>query len=297
MDEVSIIAASDVADAVCDLYRRISVELRPDVLDALRSALEEEGSGPARQVLRALLENAEVSRSEGVALCQDTGLVVAFVRLGGRVVLAGGTLQEAVDEGVRRATGAQPLRPSTVRTPLGRRNAGDNTPAIVHVEQTPGDALTVHLLAKGGGAENMSRVHMLTPADGREGVLGAILSTVDRAGANACPPLVIGVGLGGDFERSALLAKRALLRDLREANPDAELAALEHDALERVNALGIGPQGFGGRTTALAVLVEQAPCHIASLPVAVNLECHSHRHGGVTLQGRPARLADGNRSA
>ncbi|KPK63056.1 MAG: fumarate hydratase [Planctomycetes bacterium SM23_32] len=290
MDYVSVIEASDVAEAVCDLYRRISTELRPDVVEALRSALEREDSEPAREVLRALLENAEISRADGVPLCQDTGLVVAFVKLGARVVLAGGSLQEALDEGVRRAVGAQPLRASTVESPLGRRNTGGNTPAVVHVQPVEGDALTIHLLAKGGGAENVSRLHMLTPADGRAGVLKAIVLTVDRAGADACPPLVVGVGLGGNFEQSALLSKRALLRDLREPNPDAELATLEREALERVNGLGIGPQGFGGRPTALAVLIAQAPCHIASLPVAVNLECHSHRHGAVTLHGRPRRL-------
>jgi len=291
VEYVSVIAASAIAEAVSDLYKRINTELRQDVLQALRNALAREGSDLARDVLTVLLENERISRAEGVPLCQDTGLAIAFVSLGAHAVITGGTIQSAVDEGVRRAVREQPLRASTVVLPLDRRNVGDNKPAIVYVEQVPGDELTVHLLAKGGGAENMSRVWMLTPADGREGVLGAIVETVRAAGANPCPPLIVGVGIGGDFEKCAWLAKRALLRDLREKSPEPDQAKLEADALARVNALGIGPQGFGGRTTALAVLIERAPCHIASLPVAVNLECHSHRHGSVTLRGERRVLA------
>jgi fumarate hydratase subunit alpha len=290
MEWVSVIAASDIAASVADLYRRINTELRPDVLEAIRQAAAREESDLARDVLEALIENERISRAEGVPLCQDTGLAVVFATIGSRVVVTGGTLQTAVDEGVRQAVKEHPLRASTVALPLERRNAGDNTPAILHVEQTDGEELTIHLLAKGGGAENMSRVFMLAPADGREGVLRAIVQTVSEAGANPCPPVIVGVGLGGDFEKAALLSKRALLRDLRDANPEPQLAELEREALERVNALGIGPQGFGGRTTALAVLVESAPCHIASLPVAVNLECHSHRHGRVALRGDRRRL-------
>jgi len=290
VQRISLINASDVSDAVCTLYRRINTELREDVVEALRAALEREDSELGRDILAALLENERISRAEGVPLCQDTGLAVAFVTVGASVVVAGGTIQSAVDEGVRRAVREQPLRASTVALPLERRNVGDNTPAIVHLSQAPGDELTVHLLAKGGGAENMSRTWMLTPADGREGVLRAIVETVKDAGANPCPPIIVGVGLGGDFEKAAVMAKHALLRDLREPSPEPDLADLEREALGRVNALGIGPQGFGGRTTALAVLVERAPCHIASLPVGVNLECHSHRHGAVTLRGRPHRV-------
>jgi len=166
---------------------------------------------------------------------------------------------------------------------------GDNTPAIVHVEHVEGADLTIDLIAKGGGAENMSRIHMLSPSDGRTGVIEAVVDTVRRAGANACPPMIVGVGLGGDFETAPLMAKRALLRELGEPNADAELAALEGEMLAAVNDLGIGPQGFGGLTTALAVLVERAPCHIASLPLAVNVECHSHRHGHIVLHGEPMR--------
>jgi fumarate hydratase subunit alpha len=292
MNTVAIIRASDVSAAVCALYRRINTELRPDVVGLLQAALEREESEQARDVLGVLLENERVARSEGVPLCQDTGLAVAFVRMGAHVVIDGASLQEAVDEGVRRAAAEGPLRASIVSDPLERANTGDNTPAVVHVECAGGgpDALEIALMAKGGGAENMSRVAMLAPGQGREGVVEAVVEAVRRAGANPCPPIIIGVGLGGDFERCAVLAKHALLRDLREPNPRPALAALEAELLERVNALGIGPQGFGGRTTALAVLVEQAPCHIASLPVGINIECHSHRHGTVTLRGERVAL-------
>jgi len=291
MQTIAIIRSADVSDAVCALYRRINTELRTDVVGLLRAALEREESELARHVLGVLLENEQAARTEGLPLCQDTGLAVAFVRIGAAAVIEGGTLQEAVDEGVRRAAAEQPLRTSIVSDPLERRNTGDNTPAVVHVEQVEGDGLEIALIAKGGGAENMSRVCMLAPGQGRQGVIEAVVETVRRAGANACPPVIVGVGLGGDFERSAALAKHALLRDLGKPNPEPALAALESELLERVNALGIGPQGFGGRTTALAVLVEQAPCHIASLPVGINIECHSHRHGTVTLCGERRKLA------
>jgi fumarate hydratase subunit alpha len=284
MVQAAIIELEAIAGATAQLYRRINTELRPDVVQAIAEAREHEDSPVAREILEALLENGQISRAEGVPLCQDTGLAVAFVTMGNCVVVTGGTVQEAVDEGIRRAAMEHPLRASTLTTPLGRVNAGDNTPAIVHLEQVDGEELTIDLLAKGGGAENMSRLFMLTPAEGREGVLEAVVETVRRAGANPCPPVIVGVGIGGNFEQSALLAKRALLRDLRRSHPDPDMAALEREALGRVNALGIGPQGLGGRTTALAVLIEQAPCHIASLPVAVNLECHSHRHGRVSLR-------------
>ncbi len=286
MDGICAVSAGDITEAVESLYCCINTRLRPDVEAALKRALKTEDSETARGVLRILLENAEVGATEGLPLCQDTGLAVAFVRVGQNVVICGGTLQAAVDEGIRRAAAGGPLRASTVRHPLQRDNVGDNTPTLVHVESAPGGDLRIALLAKGGGAENMSRILMLSPSKGRRGVVDAVVETVRRAGANACPPLILGVGLGGDFATAPLLAKHALLRDLAEPNPEPALARLEAEILERVNDLGIGPQGFGGRTTALAVLVEQAPCHIASLPVAVNVECHSHRHGSVTLRGQ-----------
>ena len=294
MESVSVIAAGDISQSVARLYRRISTQLRPDVREALERALGAERSEMARDALQSLIENDRISRTDGVPLCQDTGLAVVFARMGRRVMIEGGTLQEAVDEGVRRAVGEQPLRSSTVADPLRRDNVGDNTPAIVHLEQVEGAELELHLLAKGGGAENMSRIYMLNPSEGREGVIEAVVNTVRQGGASACPPLVIGVGIGGDFERAPVLAKRAFLRDLRLRNPDRDLAELEAQILSRVNALGIGPQGFGGAATALAALVERAPCHIASLPVAVNLDCHSHRHGVVTLTGRSRPLGGGD---
>ena len=293
MRTVTIISAADVSDAVGALYQRINTELRPDVLELLRAATEREDSDLARDLLRVLLENEQAARTEGVPLCQDTGMAVAFVRMGARAVIEGGTLQEAIDEGVRRAAATQPVRASLVSDPLQRRNTGDNTPSVVHLEQVAGEGLEIALMAKGGGAENMSRVCMLAPGQGRQGVIEAVVETVRRAGANPCPPIIVGVGLGGNFERAALLAKRALLRDLREPNPEPALAVLEAELLDRINALGIGPQGFGGRTTALAVLIEQAPCHIASLPVGINIECHSHRHGAVIVRGKRRSLAGG----
>jgi len=291
MDSVSIIDSADVSRAVSALYRRINTELRPDVLAAIEQAMAREESGLAREILAALLENERISRAEGVPLCQDTGLAVAFVSIGREVIVTGGTLQDAIDEGVREATREHPLRASTVTDPLGRANPGDNAPAIVHLEQVDGGELTVRLMAKGGGAENMGRLHMLPPSQGGEGVVRAAVETVREGGANACPPVIVGVGIGGDFETAPLLAKRALFRDLRRANPEPGLAELEAQILEQVNALGVGPQGLGGRTTALGVLIERAPCHIASLPVAVNLACHSHRHGSVTLPGERRNLA------
>jgi len=277
------ISVETISDAVAALYSHINVELRPDVVAALERARASEESPVARGVLDTLLENVRISERTHVPLCQDTGMAVAFVQLGVEVVVTGGTLQGAIDDGVRRAAAEHPLRKSSVSTPLGRANTGDNAPAIVHIEQVPGDALTISMMAKGGGAENMSRIFMLAPAQGRDGIIESIVETVRLAGANPCPPVIIGVGIGGNFERAPLLAKRALLRSLDTPNPDAELAALEAEVLTRINALGIGPQGLGGRTTALGVLIEQAPCHIASLPLAVNVECHSHRHGVVRL--------------
>ncbi len=285
MTEPIIVRADEVSRHVCRLYRHVNTHLREDVRLALEGALDKECSPVAREVLGVLIENARVSLTQGLPLCQDTGLAVAFVQLGAHVLIEGASLQDAINAGIRRAVAQHPLRASTVRDPFARENLNDNTPAIVHLEHVEGDELHMSLIAKGGGAENMSRVCMLTPADGRQGLIDAVTETVRRAGANACPPLIIGVGVGGNFEHCALLAKRALLRDLREPNADPDMAALEAELLARTNDLGIGPQGFGGRTTALAVLIETAPCHIASLPVAVNIECHSHRHGSVTLGG------------
>jgi len=272
-----------IASAVCDLYRRINFHLREDVIRSLRSAREREESEIAVQILSQLIDNADLSPAEGLPLCQDTGLAVALVRLGSDVAVRGGAMGDAINEGVRRAQKAGPLRASVVSHPLQRQNTGDNTPAVVHIEHVPGNKLEIALLAKGGGAENMSRLYMLSPSEGQDGVVRAAVDTVRQAGANACPPVIMGVGLGGSYDKAPLLARRALLRDVDSRNLDPSLAALEVRIREAVNNLGIGPQGLGGRTTALGVMVEAAPCHIASLPVAVNLSCHSHRHGAVVL--------------
>ena len=233
-------------------------------------------------ILGQILENATVARGERRPLCQDTGVAVVFLELGQDVHLTGGPVGDAVNAAVRDAYTRFLLRKSIVAHPLARRNTGDNTPAVLHVRIVPGDRVTVDFVEKGGGCENMSRLAMLTPADGRDGVIDFVLRTVRESGGNACPPLVVGVGLGGNFERVAHLAKEALLRPFGAPAEDPGDRSLEAELLERINATGLGPMGLGGDTTALAVHVKSHPCHIASLPVAVNLDCHSHRHASET---------------
>jgi len=268
-----------ITEVVADLSQRANRYLPEEVVSALRAARGRETHELAREILSQLLRNAEVAGHKHIPLCQDTGVAVVFVELGQEVHLVGGGLQEAVNEGVRRGYGEGYLRKSMVADPLNRAtNTGDNTPAVLHVGVVPGDALTIHVTPKGGGSENMSGLWMLTPAQGRESVVAAIVSQVRAAGGMPCPPLVLGVGLGGTFELCALLAKRALLRRLGEPSSLAEVAELEAAILEAVNATGVGPMGLGGRTTALAVHVERYPCHIASLPLALNVQCHAARH-------------------
>ncbi|OGP69578.1 MAG: fumarate hydratase, partial [Deltaproteobacteria bacterium RBG_13_60_28] len=214
---------------------------------------------------------------EQIPLCQDCGLAVVFVELGQEVQITGGDFEQAIQEGVRQGYGEGFLRKSLCH-PLTRANTGDNTPAVIHTEIVPGDRLKITVVPKGGGSENMSRVFMLKPAEGVDGIIDRVVTTVREAGANPCPPIIVGVGIGGTFERAALLAKKALLREVGSPNPKPELAALEKALLQEVNDLGIGPQGLGGRITALAVHVLMQPCHIASLPVAVNIQCHASRH-------------------
>jgi fumarate hydratase subunit alpha len=273
-----------ITETVSSLFKEACFNLPPDVLSALEHAGENEISPAARGVLETIIENATIASTDGVPLCQDTGVAVVFLEIGQDVHITGGNLYSAVQDGVRRAYGEGYLRKSLVESPFSSRiNTGDNTPAIIHTDIVPGDELTITVMPKGGGAENMSRLAMLLPADGRNGVIDFVVRIVDESGGNPCPPLIIGVGIGGTAEYSLLLAKKALLRTIGDPSPDSENAELEKEILEKVNHLGIGPMGFGGLTTALAVHVETHPAHIASLPVAVNLQCHSARQKKAVL--------------
>jgi fumarate hydratase subunit alpha len=272
------VAAAEIAAKVAELCIQACTVLPPDVVAALESAREREESPVGRGVLSRLIENAQLAAAEGIPMCQDTGLAVVFVELGHDVRIGGGDLRGAIAEGVRQGYEKGYLRKSVVYSPLDRRNTGDNTPPVIHTELVSGERLRITVAAKGAGSENMSRLKMMAPADGTEAVVSFVTETVEQAGASACPPLVVGVGLGGSFEQCALIAKKALLRPLGDRNAEPAAAALEDRLLEEANATGIGPMGVGGRMTALAVKVETAPCHIASLPVAVNLQCHAARH-------------------
>lgn len=275
---------ADIARAVADLSRDACCNLGDDVLTFFREAVEREESEAGRDVFHQLLENAEIARREAMPLCQDTGLTVIFLEVGQDIHLVGGDLEEAVNEGVRRGYTEGYLRKSAVEEPFGRRtNTGDNTPAVLHARIVPGDRVKLTVVPKGGGAENMSTLAMLKPAQGRQAVVDFVVDTVSKAGPNACPPMVVGVGVGGTFERVAFLAKKSLLRAVGSANPVSRLAELEDELEERCNRLGIGPQGLGGRITVMDVFVEEAPAHIASMPVAVNIQCHSARHKEVVL--------------
>jgi fumarate hydratase subunit alpha len=253
------------------------------MLRAFDRALSTERSPAGKQVLQILKQNAEMARTRRIAYCQDTGFVVCFVELGQDVHVTGGGLDEAINEGVRQGYTEGYLRASIVRSPFDRVNTGDNTPAVIHVDVVPGATLKIMVMAKGGGCENRSKYKMLTPAEGIAGVKEWIIECVKTAGPDACPPLILGVGVGGTFEKSAILSKRALFRELGSSNPDPQLDVLEKELLDRANRLGIGPQGYGGDTTAFGIHILTYPCHITSLPVAVTIECHAHRHKEATL--------------
>jgi fumarate hydratase subunit alpha len=273
------LSCTEIAETVSRLCVEANYSLGDDVVAALRRARADEVSAVGQEVLDQLLENAVVAGEEGLPLCQDTGLAVVFLTVGQEVRIVGGDLYQAINEGVRRGYDEGYLRKSIVGRPFsGRHNTKDNTPPVIHCQIVPGDRLQITVVPKGGGSENMSALGMLKPADGRQGVVDFVVATVGKAGANPCPPTIVGVGIGGTAEKAMLMAKQSLLRPVGQPSPDPEVAELERDMLERVNRLGIGPQGLGGRTTALAVHVETYPCHIASLPVAVNLQCHSARH-------------------
>jgi len=278
------IDATEITSEVARLSMDACYYLGEDVISFFERAVEAEESEAGRDVFRQLLENAEIARREEMPLCQDTGLAVVFLEVGQDVHVVGGSLEEAVDEGVRRGYTAGYLRKSSVRAPFSERaNTGDNTPAVLHTRIVPGDRVKITLAPKGGGAENMSALSMLKPSQGRQGVVDFVVDTVSKAGPNACPPMVVGVGVGSTFEGAAFLAKKALLRDIGSGNPEPRLAELEDELEGRCNDLGIGPQGLGGRITVMDVFVEEAPAHIASLPVAVNIQCHSARHKEVVL--------------
>jgi fumarate hydratase subunit alpha len=276
-----------VVQAVESLCIAAGYELPDDVVDALKNAAQKESGPMAAKVLKQLIENARLAKEEQIPLCQDTGLAVVFVEQGSETVVnadKGKTIIDAINAGVAAGYEKGYLRKSVVSEPLNnRKNTGTNTPAVIHCTVVPGDKLKITVMAKGGGCENKSQFRMFNPTAQRTEVIDWIVDVVKKAGADACPPFIVGVGIGGDFELSCLLSKKALLRNLSEKNSDEFYAALETNLLSRINALGVGPQGLGGQTTALACLVETAPCHIASLPVAINIECHSHRHKSVVI--------------
>jgi fumarate hydratase subunit alpha len=276
------IHTDQIIDAVKQAAMAANYELGTDLLAAFSRGEREEESPAGREIFRQLLENARIAQEERIPLCQDCGLAVVFAEVGQDVAFVGGEFAAAVQEGIRRGYGEGYLRKSLCH-PLTRKNTGDNTPAIIHTELVVGDRLTLMVVPKGGGSENMSKLFMLKPAEGWAGIKERVVATVAEAGPNPCPPIIVGVGLGGNFERAAYLAKKSLLRELGASNPDPELAALEAELVDAVNALGIGPMGLGGRLTALGVHVLMQPCHIASLPVAVNIQCHASRHREVVL--------------
>ncbi len=283
MEPVREIPCREITEAVRRLFLEASTDLPPDALEAVRKARREEVSASACSILDQILDNARTARSERLPLCQDTGLALVFVEMGQDVRVVEGDFSAAVQEGVRRAYRDGFLRKS-VCDPLSRANTGDNTPAILHVGIVPGSRIRIVAMPKGGGSENMSGVTLLLPAAGREGIRRHVLEKVAQGAANACAPVLVGVGIGGAMETAVGLARRALLRPVGEPNgSDERLRELERDLLADINALGIGPQGLGGKTTALAVHVEMAPCHIASLPVAFQIQCHAIRHREVVL--------------
>lgn len=279
-----------VVETVKGLCISAAYELGQDVLAVLKDALNKESNKGAREILEALIENAEFAKVEEVPLCQDTGLAVVFVEQGGKVTMkppadkADVTIIDAINAGVEAGYKDGYLRKSVVEKPLGqRKNTGTNTPAIIHYTVVSGDKLKIAVLAKGGGSENKCQYTIFRPTVEPEQIIDWVVNVVEQAGADACPPFVIGVGIGGNFETSCILSKKALCRELGSRHPDRFYAQFEADLLNRINRLGLGPQGMGGDTTALAVMVEVGPCHIASLPVAVNIECHSHRHKTVVI--------------
>jgi fumarate hydratase subunit alpha len=271
------ISAQTIIDAVKGAAIRANFELGQDVVRAFQEASRSEESQIGKEILGQLIENAKIAKEERIPICQDTGLVVIFAELGQEVRIVGGDFQAALEEGVRQGYREGFLRKSVCH-PFTRKNTGDNTPVITHVDVVPGEHLQIWMVPKGGGSENMSRLFMLPPSAGWSGVKERVVKTVVEAGPNPCPPTIVGVGIGGNFEQSAILAKKALLRPLGIPNADPELCHMEEELLWEINATGVGPQGLGGRVTSLAVHILMMPCHIASLPLAINIQCHANRH-------------------
>jgi len=271
------ITAEEITKTVRRLCIEANIVLGEDIIGAYRRGIEEEISPTGKDIFRQLLENARIANAEGLAACQDTGMAVVFVELGQDIHIIGGNLNEAITEGVRQGYKDGFFRASTL-DPITRKNLGDNTPPVIHVEIVSGDKLKLSVIAKGFGGEMMSRVVLFPPAAGLEKVKEYVVELVEKAGAKPCPPVIVGVGIGGTFEKAAIIAKKALLRPIGSRHPNPEIAQIEEELLEKINQLGIGPQGLGGRITAFDVHVETYPTHIASIPVAVNIQCHSNRH-------------------
>jgi len=280
MREVSL---TKVTEAIKELSMDANYNLGEDVYQRIKDSIQTEESDVAKEILKQILQNADIAKKDLIGICQDTGFSVIFIELGQEVYFKDGDFMDAINEGVRQGYTEGYLRKSIVSDPLRRVNTKDNTPAVVHLDIVPGDKIKIIMAPKGGGSENMSEVRMLKPADGAEGVKDFVVDKVSRSGGNPCPPIIVGVGIGGTFEKCAFLAKKALLRNIGERNPDTFYADMEVELLERVNKLGVGPQGLGGTTTALEVFVEAFPCHIASLPAAVNLNCHAARHKSIII--------------
>ncbi|MHB0946063.1 MAG: fumarate hydratase [Sedimentisphaerales bacterium] len=276
----------DIASEVEKLCIEACHQLPADVLSALKAAEQSERNPSAKKILNQLVENANIAKEKQIPICQDTGLAIIFVQVGSDIKIEpqGKTVIDAINAGVAAGYENGFLRKSVAAEPLqNRKNTGTNTPAVIHTEIVPGDKIKITMLAKGGGCENKSQFKMFLPTDDKEKIIDWVVSVVAQAGANACPPFVVGIGLGGDFEQCCALSKKALLRNLDSKNADEFYADLEKQLLQKINSLGIGPLGFGGDTTALGVIIETAPCHIASLPVAVNIECHAHRHASIEI--------------
>lgn len=276
------IPVEEIVREVKNAVIKANIGLCDNMLNALRSAMEKEESEIGREIISKLIKNASIAKKEKIPICQDTGIVTIFVEIGQEVLITDGNLYSALEEGVRQGYREGYLRKSVCH-PLTRENTKDNTPAIIHTDIVPGDRLTIWIMPKGGGTENMSRLYMLTPTAGWKAIMKMVIETIKNAGASACPPLIVGIGIGGNFETAPLLAKKALLRPIGSKSDDPEIADMETQLLEEINKTGIGPQGLGGRVTALAVHINMMPCNIASLPLAINIQCHTNRRVRIDL--------------